>query len=408
MLGRVTHEEARALLSQYAAGALDLAVAADVRRHLTTGCGECLRDLYAQRSRRPAPVVHATRTAARRRRTSVFAPLTMLVGAAVLVTVVTAWTMHTDGDPGAPWSLLAHRIAVLEADRTDVGRRLAELTRALLDARDRVEHLATPPAPSIAESDPARPDADALDEPAVESDDRRASIRYAENALSMRVNDMPLADVLHEIGRQSGMTVKGTVPDGRAVTVAFEDIPFQQALRRLLGVQNFLLTYDGRRPSVLEVLAAPDTPPAVVAAREEKPPARDGVAAAQSIATLLDAHAAVALSDGDAAALGARAMPLRRLLDTGVNHVDKDVRVTAIRAAVDALQSDPTLRAAMFGSRPGMAEGIFGALVENMETARAEELLFYVATAAQDSEVRNSAAALIQRVATSGTPHRES
>ena len=63
----------------------------------------------------------------------------------------------------------------------------------------------------------------------------------------MRLRSAPLPSVLEEIGRQSGVTIRARVLDTRTVTVAFEDVPFKQALRRLLGVQNFLLTYDGPR-----------------------------------------------------------------------------------------------------------------------------------------------------------------
>ena len=90
-------------------------------------------------------------------------------------------------------------------------------------------------------------------------------------------------------------------------------------------------------------------------------------------------------------------------IDTGINHVDQGIRASAMREAVAALQADPNLRAAMFGTRPGMKGGIFGTLVEGMDTERAEEMLFYVAIGARDSQVRNDAATLIQQVAMAGT-----
>ena len=59
----VTHEEARALLPRYAAGALATDEAVRVRAHLAVGCADCLHDLFsrpvglprAEESVRPPP-----------------------------------------------------------------------------------------------------------------------------------------------------------------------------------------------------------------------------------------------------------------------------------------------------------------------------------------------------------------
>jgi hypothetical protein len=225
-------------------------------------------------------------------------------------------------------------------------------------------------------------------------------IRYADDALSLHVVNMPLRDVLQAIARQAGVAVRGGAGETREVNVGFENVPFVQALRRLLGVRNFVVTYDGGHPRVLEVLeptGAPAADTTVQTAAEAAP------SAAQSIAALLDARPPVPLSTNLVQALGARAMSLRQLLDLAVNNTDKGVRGIAMGAAVEALQTDPELRAAMFGSRPGLRDGIFGALVQGMERERAQEALFYVAMQARDSELRNGAATLIQRIATFGT-----
>ena len=432
MLPRVTHEHARTLLPRYAAGALDLATAAELRRHMTGGCGECLHELFAQQSSRraePRPhppiaaddgrdrtaaarrVVDAARTrgalpAAPSRRVARPRPAAVAAAVVVAVSVAIAWTIGRYATDG-PSTRLATRVAALEIDRAELARRVAKLTRDLFTTRNTTPFMAAP--------NPA----DGVDAVARRGDDARrattappvddgplTSIRYSQDdTLSMRLRSAPLPSVLEEIGRQSGVTIRARVLDTRTVTVAFEDVPFKQALRRLLGVQNFLLTYDGPRPRLLEVLETPTVPPLVGTASDHTlgSDAPSNTAPPQSVAAVLDRGPPVALSDTLRAALGTSAMPLRQLLDTGINHVDQGIRASAMREAVAALQADPNLRAAMFGTRPGMKGGIFGTLVEGMDTERAEEMLFYVAIGARDSQVRNDAATLIQQVAMAGT-----
>jgi len=52
------------------------------------------------------------------------------------------------------------------------------------------------------------------------------------------------------------VTVHARIGDTRTVSVAFEDVPFEEALPQLLGT-IFLLTYEGSRPRTLEVLEMP-------------------------------------------------------------------------------------------------------------------------------------------------------
>ncbi len=362
MLWRVTHENARALLARYAVGALDLATAAEVRQHIAGGCGECFHELFAtRRAVRP----HGSRAVDRIVRAAVVAAVI------VVAAVASVWTI-AGGRGTAPPAMPPRLAAPCTAGRADAVA------------------TAVPRAASPADVAPSHEEKPLI------------SVRYSRNLLSVRLENAPLADVLHEIGRQSGVTVHARARDTRKVSVAFDDVPFEDALRRLLG-HNFLLTYDGTRPHTLEVLETPRTASRGVALPKNQPPPPATAPPAEAIAAMLDERPALALSDTLAAAVGIPTMSLRRLLETGISHADPAVRSRAMRELVEALQADPDLRAAMFGARPRMDGGIFGALVEGMDTARAEEMLFYVAIAARDDQVQNDAATMIRHVALYGT-----
>jgi len=137
------------------------------------------------------------------------------------------------------------------------------------------------------------------------------------------------------------VTVHARIGDTQTVSLAFEDVPFEEALPQVLG-HNFLLTYEGSRPRTLEVLEM-----SRASARVATPPKQELPAAtpppAESTAAVRDERPAVALSDTLTAALGTSTMSLRQLLDVGINHADPAIRSRAVREAVAALQADADL-----------------------------------------------------------------
>ncbi len=85
------------------------------------------------------------------------------------------------------------------------------------------------------------------------------SIRYRDDRMSVDVQGAPLADVIDELGRQSGASIRGRVRKPRELSLSFDDVPLPDALERVLGEQNFTLRYgsDGRLEAV-ELLGEPE------------------------------------------------------------------------------------------------------------------------------------------------------
>src|SRR5262249_44398042 len=78
-------------------------------------------------------------------------------------------------------------------------------------------------------------------------------IRLKGDRLTVRVTGVPLDDVLSTIAEQTNAEIRGSVLAQRDVTTDFESVPVQEGLHRLLGDQNFLLTY--REDGTLRTLA---------------------------------------------------------------------------------------------------------------------------------------------------------
>src|SRR5438093_13269035 len=96
----------------------------------------------------------------------------------------------------------------------------------------------------------------------------------------MHVEKVPLADVVREIGRQSGAEIVGEVRKPRDVSRQFDRVPLVDALVRLLGEQNFTLRYGSegklRTISLLgePLAAAAQTTPADASTPDQAAPTR--------------------------------------------------------------------------------------------------------------------------------------
>src|SRR5207247_4479720 len=105
-------------------------------------------------------------------------------------------------------------------------------------------------------------------------------VAYDDDRLTVHAEGAPLADVVREIGRQSGAEVVGEVRKPRDVRKSLDRVPLVDALVRLLGEQNFTLRYgpEGKLRTIHllgEPLApAAQTTPANTSRADQPPSAR--------------------------------------------------------------------------------------------------------------------------------------
>jgi len=86
-------------------------------------------------------------------------------------------------------------------------------------------------------------------------------VTYRRDRLSVRLEKVPLEDVLAELGRVSGAEIRGAPREPRDLTAKFDDVPLPEALHRLLGDQNFMLKYgEADRLRTIELFGGPQEP----------------------------------------------------------------------------------------------------------------------------------------------------
>jgi hypothetical protein len=155
--------------------------------------------------------------------------------------------------------------------------------------------------------------------PAADSASRPAIV-YRSDRLSVRLERVPLDEVLTEIAAASGAEVRGAPSNARDVTADFEDVPLPEALHRLLGDQNFMLRYgEGDRLRTIELFGGAGDSPTVslsAASAPTRSPAA-GSTLPQEVAVAMSAlarHPPVPVDGSLAAALGSETATLHAAL----------------------------------------------------------------------------------------------
>jgi hypothetical protein len=225
-------------------------------------------------------------------------------------------------------------------------------------------------------------------------------IQYDKDTLTVRLTKVPVAEILDELGRQSGAQIRGQVRTPRDVTAEFDAVPLPEALHRLLGDQNFALIYgDGGRLAAVRLLGGPQGSPG------QPPPAAATVtpapqAAATNLAALVARHDPVPVSGQLAQVVGGMSATFQQLFDVVLHNEDATVRGEGVRAVVSALEADPALRAAVVGELSNVEDTTLGSLLRGAAGEHAEEIAMQIMTQARASEIRVKASAVLQKLRT--------
>jgi hypothetical protein len=191
-------------------------------------------------------------------------------------------------------------------------------------------------------------------------------VQYANDALTVRLDKVPLQDVLTDISQQSGAEIRGALREPRDVSAEFDSVPLSDALKRLVGDQNFALVYDktgGLR--AVKLLGGPLEGGVAV-----MPAAPATTQAAPDIRQLLANHAPVPVHGRLAQAVGSDTATLQQLMELGLHNEDPTVRAEALRSGVQTLEGEPQLRQAVIGILNNFDDAALGNLLRGAAGGR--------------------------------------
>jgi len=222
---------------------------------------------------------------------------------------------------------------------------------------------------------------------------------YQDDRLTADVSGMSVHAVLLEIGRQSGARVRIEGVADREVSGRFTRLPLPEALRRMLGEENFTLVYGrtseasgeagsarlreiqvfgGGGPSVTsQQPSSGGQPPPAAGAAEEVSIAAGGMMMEQ-LSRVLEKHGEIQLRPGSslAATLGSEQASFQQLVGLAMREGDRNLRAEAAEALAGVFDSDPDARALL--AAPGDAAldpGVIASFVRASGGPHAEEFL---------------------------------
>ena len=223
-------------------------------------------------------------------------------------------------------------------------------------------------------------------------------IRYDNDALTVHLVNVPVAQILEEISRQSGASVRGQVREPHELTASFDSVRLPEALGRLLGDQNFALVYGkgGRLRAVrllggAQVALAAPVPPPLTASPTGTESSFPG-----SLSELIDHQPPIPVSGRLAEVLGSESATLRQLVELSLHHDDPAVRSEAVRTGIAAFEAEP-LRSAVISELKNTDGAFLTGLLRSADH-QPEELAMQVLREALTPEFRVKASSVLQRL----------
>lgn len=240
---------------------------------------------------------------------------------------------------------------------------------------------------------------------AVAGDPPPRVIQYREDKVTIRVEAVPVGEVLDELKRQSGAEIRGQAPKERPVTTEFTAVPVKDALERLLGAQNFTLTYDAKgQLTLIDLKGAPEEKRAVAAPVAAAEPARTPRSASDlapvgwwDMRKAFDGRA-VPISGRLAEGLGSDTATYENLVQMAYGIDDPVTRSDAMRASARALDQDPQLKDALLRGLASMDDAALATYARAACRDRALEFMKRLAREVQTPELKDRARAVLRRV----------
>ena len=221
---------------------------------------------------------------------------------------------------------------------------------------------------------------------------QQKTIALKGDKLTVKVSSVPLDDVLQAVVAPSNGEIRGAVKQPHDVTIDFEDVPLQDGLVRLLGDQNFVLTFreNGTLRSLTLLGGALDQSSE---ARIVRPPAP-----AVSAGELMQRNVPVPAGGKLAQFLGQPNATLQQLLDISLRQDDATLRVEAMRAGLGAIDTQADLKALVVKSLSDTDDHTLENVIRSIAQDRAREIVSQMAAISRTPEIRTRTAQLLQHM----------
>jgi hypothetical protein len=233
-------------------------------------------------------------------------------------------------------------------------------------------------------------------------------LEYRDDRLSGQIEEASPRDVLEAVGAATGAEVRGTPIETRPLSIELDAVPLDDALHRLLGSQNFTLSYgrDGR-PKSLVLLGGPEVAPPP----SERPTAA-GVAVAPSgptgpafpltLSRALLKSRPVPVSEPLAEVLGTDRATVPQLLEMATTDDDGVRRAQATQAVLSAFERQSRLRRSFLRTLRDLDSPSLAAIVNGENGPRFVSVIEYLAAHSREQALQKKASVILEQLQPSG------
>src|SRR5262249_13284354 len=182
------------------------------------------------------------------------------------------------------------------------------------------------------------------------------------------------------------------------VTIDLEDMRLQDGRARLLGDQNFVLTFreDGTLRAVTLLGGAQDQSSGARIVKQAQQPSA-------SAGELMQRNVPVPAGGKLALFLGQPSATLQQLLDISLRQDDASLRVEPIRAGLGAIDTQADLKALVVKTLSDVDDHTLENVIRTVAQDRAREFVSQMAAISRTPEIRTRTAQLLQHMPAEGS-----
>jgi hypothetical protein len=225
-------------------------------------------------------------------------------------------------------------------------------------------------------------------------------VTYANDRVTATLHAVPLADVLRALGAASGADIRGGIVAPRDVTAELDAVPLPEALHRLLGEQNFTVSYGaGDRLKAVVLLGGPEAPPPPASPVAETAPSAPGPAVFPlQLSRAFTRHRPVAVPDDLAAAMGVQRATFTELLQVATGADDGVRRAQATQVVLSALEKESGIRRSFLRTLHRLDAPSLDGIMASESGPRFQEILEYLAAHSREPSLQKKAGIVLEQL----------
>lgn len=231
------------------------------------------------------------------------------------------------------------------------------------------------------------------------------TVTLKDDKLTAHFEQVPLADALAAIAQAGGGVVRGTVRTPRDVTSEFDAMPLTDALPRLLGAQNFTLSYakDGRLLAIVLIGGPEAGKPDVVATSPTTTttstlPAKP--AFPLELSRAFTKHRPVKLPEGGTlnGQFEGDTASFPELLEVATLDDDGTMRAQATQVVLSSLEREARLRRAFLRTLYRLDQPALESIMTGDTGQRFREIVEYLSVHSRDANLQRKATVVLDQI----------